>query len=81
MNYIKSIQNLNILLIPLPLFFLYNCLQKGGEIMIQKNTKETKVKYVNALIKLELMTSEELDTLVKNLSTQINQYYRSKRRN
>lgn len=49
--------------------------------MIQKNTKETKVKYVNALIKLELMTSEELDTLVKNLSTQINQYYRSKRRN
>ena len=49
--------------------------------MIQKNTKETKVKYVNALIKLELMTSEELDTLVNNLSTHINQYYRSKRRN
>ena len=49
--------------------------------MIQKNAKETKVKYVNALIKLELMTSEELDTLVKNLSTQINQYYRNKRKN
>ncbi len=49
--------------------------------MIQKNAKETKVKYVNALIKLELMTSEELDTLIKNLTTQINQYYRNKRKN
>ncbi len=49
--------------------------------MIQNNAKETKVKYVNALIKLELMTSEELDTLIKNLTTQINQYYRNKRKN
>ena len=47
--------------------------------MIHKNAKETKVKYVNALIKLELMTSEELETLVKNLTTQIYQYYKNKK--